>query len=89
MTIEEAGYFRTTANIIETALFELKHNQIDAVLLDINLPDGDGTRVARLIWKNHIPVPILVVSGNSGINDKLTALGAGADGYLTKPFDIY
>ncbi len=89
MTLEEAGYFKTTANTIETALFELKHNQIDAVLLDINLPDGDGTRLARLIRKNHMPVPILVVSGNSGIDDKITALGAGADGYLTKPFDRY
>jgi two-component system cell cycle response regulator CtrA len=36
-----------------------------------------------------MPVPILVVSGNSGIDDKITALGAGADGYLTKPFDRY
>ena len=51
MTLEEAGYFKTTANTIETALFELKHNQIDAVLLDINLPDGDGTRLALLIRK--------------------------------------
>ena len=89
MTLEEAGYFKTTADTIETALFELKHNQIDAVLLDLNLPDGDGTRLARLIRKNHMPVPILVVSGNSGIDDKITALGAGADGYLTKPFDRY
>ena len=89
MTLEEAGYFKTTADSIESALFELKHNQIDAVLLDLNLPDGDGTRLARLIRKNHMPVPILVVSGNSGIDDKITALGAGADGYLTKPFDRY
>ena len=43
MTLEEAGYFKTTANTIEAALFELKHNQIDAVLLDINLLDEDGT----------------------------------------------
>jgi two-component system cell cycle response regulator CtrA len=60
------------------------HNDIDAVLLDINLPDGDGT---RLIRKTHIPDPILVVSGNAGIDDKINALGVGADGYLTKPFD--
>ena len=89
MTLEEAGYFKTTADTIETALFELEHNQIDAFLLDLNLPDGDGTRLARLIRKNHMPVPILVVSGNSGIDDKITALSAGADGYLTKPFDRY
>ena len=36
-----------------------------------------------------MPVPILVVSGNSGIDDKIAALGAGVDGYLTKPFDRY
>ena len=89
MTLEEAGYFKTTADSIVSALFELKHNQSDAVLMDLNLPDGDGTRLARLIRKNHMPVPILVVSGNSGIDDKITALGAGADGYLTKPFNRY
>ena len=55
MTLEEAGYFQSTAQNIETALAELKHNAIDAVLLDINPPDGDGTRLARLIRKNHMP----------------------------------
>ena len=89
MTLEEAGHFQLTANNIETALAELKHNNIDAVLLDINLPDGDGTRLARLIRKNHMPVPILVISGNASTDDKIAALGAGADGYLTKPFDRF
>ena len=97
MTSEEAGYFKTTANTIETALLGSKHNQIDAVLLDINLPDGDGTRLARLIRKNHMPVQILVVSGNSGTDDRITALGAGVDGYLisdlsrnyTKIIDVF
>ena len=49
MILEEAGHFKTTANTIETALSELKHNRIDAILLDLNLPDGDGTRLARLV----------------------------------------
>lgn len=89
MTLEEAGHFKTTANTIKTALSEWKHNRIDAILLDLNLPDGDGTRLARLVRKNHILVPILVISGNSGIDEKITALGAGADGYLTKQFDRY
>ena len=69
MTLEKAGHFKTTANTIETALSELKHNRIDAILLDLNLPDGDGTRLARLVRKNHILVPILVISGNSGIDE--------------------
>ena len=89
MTWEEAGYFQTTATTIEAALFKLRHNEIDAVLPDIILPDEDATRLARLIRKNHMPVPILVVSGNSLIDNKITALGAGVDGYLTKPFDRY
>jgi len=89
MTLEEAGHFTTTANTIETALSELKHNRAEAILLDLNLPDGDGTRLARLARKNHTLVPILVISGNSGIDKKITLLGAGADGYLTKPFDRY
>lgn len=89
MTLEEAGHFHSIANNIEAALEEIQHNKVDAVLLDLNLPDGDGTRLARLIRKRHLPVPILVVSGNAGIDDKITALGAGADGYLTKPFDRF
>ena len=69
MTSEEAGHFTTTANTIETALSELKHNRTEATLLDLNLPDGDGTRLARLARKNHTLVPILVISGNSGIDE--------------------
>ena len=56
-TLEEAGYFKTTTDTIESALFELKHNQIDAVLLDLYLPDRDGTRLARLIRKTTCPSP--------------------------------
>ena len=87
MTLEEAGHFNRTANTIETALSEFKHSRIDAIPLDLNLPDGDGTRLGRLVRKNHMLVPISVISGNSGIDEKITALGAGADGYLTKPSD--
>ena len=74
MTLEEAGHFKTAANTIEIALSELKHNRIEAILLDLNLPDGDGTRLARFVRKNHILVPILVISGNSGIDENLPRL---------------
>ena len=89
ITLEEVEHFKTTANTIETALSELKHHRIDAILLDLNLPDVDGTRLAQLVRKNHILVPILVISANSGIDEKITALSAGADDYLAKPFDRY
>ena len=51
MTLEEAGYFKTTSVTIKTALFVLKHNQIEAVLLSLNLADGDGTKLAHLNWE--------------------------------------
>ena len=89
MTLEEAGHSPSIAHTIAVALAELRHNDIDAVVLDINLPDDDGTQLSRLIRKNHLPVPIPVASGNPGIDDKINALGAGADGYLTNPFDSF
>ena len=49
MTLESAGHFKTTANAIETTLFEFKRNRIDATLLDLNLPCGNSTRLARFI----------------------------------------
>ena len=89
ITLSQAGYHHVHTKTIEEALNELNHNHVDAVLLDINLPDGDGTRLTRLIRKSYLPAPILVISGNSRVDDRITALGAGADGYLTKPFNRY
>lgn len=89
MTLEQAGYFTVPSGSIHEALEELNINEIDAILLDLKLPDGDGTRLARLIRakKEKQLVPILVVSGNNSVDDRIMALGAGVDGYLTKPFD--
>lgn len=59
----------------------------DVILLDLGLPDMDGIDVIRKIrgWSN---VPILVVSARSDDTDKVSALDAGADDYLTKPFSV-
>ncbi|MFB6891825.1 response regulator [Kitasatospora sp. NPDC056327] len=57
----------------------------DAVLLDLGLPDLDGMEVIRGL-RRRSAVPIIVLSGRSGAADKVEALDAGADDYLTKPF---
>ncbi|MFJ9946970.1 response regulator [Kitasatospora sp. NPDC091207] len=57
----------------------------DAVLLDLGLPDLDGMDVIRGL-RSHSAVPIIVLSGRTGAADKVGALDAGADDYLTKPF---
>ena len=65
----------------------LEEKKIDLVLLDVMMPDMDGIDVIRKIrgWSN---VPILVVSARSDDTDKVSALDAGADDYLTKPFSV-
>ena len=69
------------------ALAKIKALSPDVVLLDLGLPDMDGVDVIRKIrsWSN---IPIIVVSARSEDFDKVAALDAGADDYLTKPFSV-
>lgn len=64
-----------------------RENSYDAIILDINLPDGDGFQFAKSLRRSQINTSVLVVSGRASVTDKVVALRSGADGYLTKPFD--
>ena len=70
----------------EAVMLASSHNP-DVVFLDLGLPDMDGIDVIRQIrsWSN---MPIFVISARSEDEDKITALDAGADDYLTKPFSV-
>jgi two-component system KDP operon response regulator KdpE len=59
----------------------------DLVVLDLGLPDLDGVEVIRGL-RGWTSVPIIVLSGRAGSNDKVAALDAGADDYVTKPFGV-
>lgn len=71
----------------EAAILEASSHNPDIVLLDLGLPDMDGVQVIRNIrtWSN---LPIIVISARSEDSDKIEALDAGADDYLTKPFSV-
>jgi two-component system cell cycle response regulator CtrA len=58
----------------------------DIILLDLNLPDMSGFEVLRTLRVSKVKTPILILSGLSGIADKVKGLGFGADDYMTKPF---
>ncbi|MEM6616494.1 MAG: response regulator transcription factor [Pseudomonadota bacterium] len=58
----------------------------DIILLDLNLPDMSGYDVLKTLRLSKVKTPILILSGNSGIEDKVRGLGVGADDYMTKPF---
>ncbi len=78
--------YLTAENGAEAILEASSHNP-DIVFLDLGLPDIDGVEVIRQIrnWSN---MPIIVISARSEDTDKIEALDAGADDYLTKPFSV-
>ena len=86
-TLKSNDYRYLTAENGKNAIMEASSHNPDIVLLDLGLPDIDGTEVITNIrgWSN---MPIIVISARSEDSDKITALDAGADDYLTKPFSV-
>ena len=76
-----------TASNIRDALNETTKGQPDMAILDLGLPDGDGLTLIQNL-RTWSQLPILVLSARSDELDKINALDAGADDYLTKPFAI-
>jgi two-component system KDP operon response regulator KdpE len=86
-SLQGAGYEVEVAATAEEALTSAATHPPDGVILDLMLPDGSGTDVCRELrrWTN---VPILVLSAVGDEQEKVAALDAGADDYVTKPFGI-
>ena len=86
-TLETQDYRYKRANTGAGTVMEALSSKPDVMLLDLGLPDIDGIEVIRKIrsWSN---MPIIVVSARSEDFDKVAALDAGADDYLTKPFSV-
>src|ERR1039457_112496 len=76
-----------TAGAGRKALAEAASRPPDAILLDLGLPDLDGTEVIRE-FRTWSGAPVIVLSGRAGSGDKIGALDAGADDYVTKPFSM-
>lgn len=83
--LEAEGWQVHEAETAKKGLIEAGTRKPDLLVLDLGLPDGDGLDVIRDVrgWSG---VPIIVLSARSGEADKIAALDAGADDYLTKPF---
>ena len=79
------GYVIYEAATGEEVLNLVPRLRPDVVLLDLGLPDMDGVDVIRRL-RQLIPIPIIVLSVRAGESDKIAALDAGADDYLTKPY---
>jgi len=80
-------YDVTTSATGQEALAEAGRRPPDAVILDLGLPDVDGIEVIRRL-RGWSQAPVIVLSGRTGPGDKIAALDAGADDYVTKPFSM-
>jgi two-component system KDP operon response regulator KdpE len=86
-TLETQGYLYHTAETGGASILEAVSKQPDIIILDLGLPDMDGIDIIKKVrsWSN---TPIIIVSARSEDKDKIDALDAGADDYLTKPFSV-
>ncbi len=86
VVLEDQGYHVVEADSGKAGLAEAATRQPDVILLDLGLPDMDGVAVLKRLreWSH---VPVLILSVRESAEQKVAALDAGADDYVTKPFD--
>jgi two-component system KDP operon response regulator KdpE len=87
MALEAEGWHVFEAETAQHGLRDAATRKPDLLVLDLGLPDGDGLDVIRDV-RSWSAVPIVVLSARSNEGDKIAALDAGADDYLTKPFGV-
>ncbi len=86
-TLRAHQYGYLTAENGEQTILEVTSRNPDVIMLDLGLPDIDGVEIIKKV-RTWSEVPIIVISARGEDADKITALDAGADDYLTKPFSV-
>lgn len=86
-TLEKEAFAVDFAQTAENGLFQATEFEYDALILDINLPDGNGFDVCKRLRAAHITTPILMLTARDALSDKILGLDLGADEYVTKPID--
>ncbi|MEY2908242.1 MAG: hypothetical protein RLZZ602_765 [Pseudomonadota bacterium] len=82
------GYTVDAVSTGAGALFLAGEADYDAVVLDLGLPDIDGLQVLAKLRLQHSALPVLILTARDSVEDRVGGLDAGADDYLSKPFDI-
>ena len=86
--LKQLDYSVCTASSVPQAMALLQMQAVDGIILDLGLPGADGTEL--LTWaRAHIAgLPVLILTARDGVEDRVQGLNAGADDYLTKPFNM-
>lgn len=87
-TLNATGFDAKGFDSAKSFFEEVKTNTPDLVLLDIMLPETDGTEILEILKENYRDLPVIMVTAKSDQIDKIKGLDSGADDYITKPFDI-
>jgi DNA-binding response OmpR family regulator len=90
MLLSERGYEAISVNDSSLAIQVAKSTIPDLILLDLMMPDPDGFKVCRMLREESrfIFTPILIITALDDTDSRIVAFGAGADGYLMKPYDV-
>ncbi len=83
--LEEEGYHVLECGTLRESMAQLHGDSVQLLILDLGLPDGDGIAFIREL-RTQFALPVLVLSARSAEGEKIRALDAGADDYLTKPY---
>jgi DNA-binding response OmpR family regulator len=86
--LRENAYAVDVVSNGDTAVIEAAITAYDAIVLDVMMPGANGYRVAQTLRDRGITTPILMLTSRDRVSDKVAGLDAGADDYLTKPFEI-
>ena len=87
-TLEQERYVVEVAPDYRTGLIKLSDYTYDCILLDINLPDGNGLNLLRELKEMKKTGSLIIISARDSIEDKVEGLDLGADDYLAKPFHL-
>jgi DNA-binding response OmpR family regulator len=86
--LEKNNYEVEATTLGSDGLKKAESNAYACIILDMGLPDIDGTQVIKHLRSEQIQSPVLIVSARDGVDNKVKGLHLGADDYLTKPFDF-
>jgi DNA-binding response OmpR family regulator len=86
--MQQENFVCETALTYSAALEKIEQYDYDCILLDINLQDGNGLELVKVLKSNHKKDGILIISARNSLEDKVSGLQLGADDYLPKPFHL-
>jgi two-component system response regulator QseB len=85
---QDEGHSAVWLRMSATALERVQGEHFDAVILDLSLPDGDGTVLLQSMRAAGATLPVLIITARDSLQDRLNGFNIGADDYLIKPFEI-